>query len=158
MGHPAYYGQPALVAPYRRRRHAPPSVHLVALLQYLGALGTLLLSGLVALISARATRNLPMDRVPESVRRGLEGGGFVIAVALAVVGLLWFLIAVKLQRGRGWARGTVIVLSLLSLAGTALDVWQAADPRVLAGAALPVIYVLLLNTRAARSWFRYHTW
>ena len=158
MGYPAYYGQPALVAQYRHRRHAPPSVHLVALFQYLGALGTLLLSGVVALISARATRNLPMDRVPESVRRGLEGGGFVIAVALAVVGLLWLIIAVKLQRGRGWSRGTVIVLSLLSIAGTGLDAWRAADPRVLVGAALPVIYVLLLNTNAARSWFRYHTW
>ncbi len=158
MGYPAYYGQPALVARDRYRRHAPPSVHLVAFFQYLGALGTLLLSGTVALISARATRNLPMDRVPDSVRRGLEGGGFVIAVALAVIGLLWLVIAVKLQRGRGWSRGTVIVLSLLSIAGAGLDAWRAADPRVLAGAALPLIYVLLLNTQAARSWFRYHTW
>jgi hypothetical protein len=146
-----------MVARYRRRS-APASVHLVALFQYLGALATLAAAALVALIARGATRGAPLDRIPDEVRRGLVGGGLVIAVALGVLGLLWLLVARKLQRGRQWARVTVLALSLLSIAGTGYDYWQLRQPDVLAGLALPLLYVALLCTHAARSWFRYGTW
>ncbi|MEN3310540.1 MAG: hypothetical protein V7603_6742 [Micromonosporaceae bacterium] len=157
MSYPAYYGRPAMVARYRRRS-APASVHVVAVFQYLGALLTLAAAALVALIARGATRGAPLDRIPDEVRRGLAGGGLVIAVTLGVLGLLWLLVARKLQRGRQWARVTVLALSLLSIAGTAYGYWLGRQPDVLAGLALPVLYVALLSTRAARSWFRRGTW
>jgi hypothetical protein len=72
--------------------------------------------------------------------------------------VLWLVIARKLQRGRQWARVTVLLLSVLSIAGTGYEVWQLGDRHLLPGLALPVLYVLLLNTRAARSWFAEHYW
>ncbi|HKT04211.1 MAG TPA: hypothetical protein VJT31_32200 [Rugosimonospora sp.] len=159
MSYPAYYGQPATVAGYRRRSGAPASVHVVAFFQYLGALATLAAAVLVALIARHATGTLPVDRIPESVRTGLAANGsLVIAGTLGVLGLLWLLVARKLQRGRQWARVTVLTFSVLSLAGTAYNFWLGRQPDVLAGVVLPLLFVLLLSTRAARSWFRYGTW
>ncbi len=62
------------------------------------------------------------------------------------------------QRGQQWARITVLALSLLSIAATAYDAWRFQDRTVLIGLAPPLLYLLLLSTRAARSWFRYGTW
>jgi hypothetical protein len=158
MSYPAYYGTPALVA--RAHRSAPPSVHVVALLQYLGGLLTLLGAIAVALLTlgGRAVFDERRIQIPAQVKQGLTGAGLVIAGALAIVALLWLVIARKLQTGRQWARVTVIVLSLLSIAGTAYDAWRLDDRHVLPGLALPVLYLILLNTRAARSWFRGHYW
>ncbi len=154
MSYPAYYGRPALVARYRRR-HAPASVHVVALFQYLGALLTLGAATVVGMIALRRTRGLPVQRIPDSVRTGLAGGGLVIAVTLGVLGLSWLLVARKLQRGRQWARVTVIALSLLCIAATLLDYWLVRERAALAGLALPLLYLILLSTPRARSWFRY---
>jgi uncharacterized BrkB/YihY/UPF0761 family membrane protein len=153
MGYPAYYGRPAMVARYRRRS-APASVHIVALFQYLGALLTLAAAALAAMIARGATRGAPLDRVPANIRTGLTGAGLVIAVTLGVLGLLWLLVARKLQRGRPWARFTVVALSLLSIAGTGYNYWLGRQPDVLAGLALPLLYLTLLSTHAARAWFR----
>jgi hypothetical protein len=135
-------------------------VHVVALLQYL--------SGLVVLAAAAgilwlawvpdSTADNALDRVPRSVRDGLTGGGFIIAGALGVVGLLSLLVARKLQRGRQWARITVIMFSMLSIAGAAANAYLNQDPHLLVGVALPLLYIVLLATPAARSWFRYGTW
>jgi hypothetical protein len=157
MSYPAYYGRPATVAGYRRHT-APASVHVVALFQYLGGLATLAVAALAGLIAAKTTGNMPIDRIPDTVRRGLAGGSLIIAIALFVIAVLWLVIARKLQTGRGWARGTVLVLSALSIAGTLYDFWLGRDPQILAGLALPLLYVLLLNTHAARSWFRRGLW
>ncbi|TML21678.1 MAG: hypothetical protein E6G35_17200 [Actinobacteria bacterium] len=159
MSIPAYYGRPALVARYHRGT-APPSVHVVALLQYVGALLTLLAAAGVALLTFGGRLALDRRRIqlPANVEQGLTGAGAIIAGALAMVALLWLVIARKLQRGRQWARITVILLSLLSIAGTAYQAWQFADRQLLPGLALPILYVLLLNTRAARSWFKGHYW
>jgi hypothetical protein len=159
MGYPAYYGRPAMVARYHRST-APPSVHVVALLQYVGGLLTLLAAAGVALLTF-AGRNAFDERriqVPAEVQQGLTGAGGIIAGALGVVALLWLVIARKLQRGRQWARITVLMLSVLSIAATAYDVWRLADRQLLPGLAFPVLYLLLLNTRAARSWFRAGYW
>jgi hypothetical protein len=155
MSYPAYYGRPAMVAGYRRRRTAPASVQVVAFFQYLGALLTLAAAALAAMIARGATRGAPLDRIPDSVRQGVTGTGLVIAITLGVLGLLWLLVARKLQRGRPWARFIVVALSLLSIAGTAYEYWLGRRPDVLFGFALPVLFIILLVTHAARLWFRY---
>jgi hypothetical protein len=154
MSRPAYYGRPALVARYPWPR-APLGVQVVALFEYLAGLLTLVAAGLATLIARDSTHYAALNGLPESVRRGVAGAGLVIPVALTVIGLCWLVIARNLQRGRPWARDSVLVLSLLGVAGTLCDVWLSRDPDVLAALALPVLNLLLLNTQAARSWFRY---
>lgn len=158
MSYPAYYGYPALVA--RPHRSAPPSVHVVALLQYLGGLLTLLAAIAVAVLTVGGRAALDQRRVqiPAEIEQGLTGAGFVIAGALAVVAVLWLVIARQLQTGHQWARITVLLLSVLSVAGTIYDWYQLHDRHLLPGLVLPVLFLLLLNTRAARSWFRGHYW
>lgn len=154
MSRPAYYGRPALVARYPWPR-APLGVQVVALFQYLAGLLTLVAAGLATLIARDSTQYAALNGLPESVRRGVAGGGLIIPITLSVLGLFWLVIARNLQRGRPWARDTVLVLSLLGVAGTLYDVWLSGDPDVLAVLVPPVLNVLLLNTQAARSWFRY---
>ncbi len=161
MGYPAYYGRPALVANYRRAT-APASVHLVALFQYIaGLLGLLAAAGIVLLLygHGRVIDDQRMQ-IPEAVRNRIVRGqaGLVMAGGLAVVALTWLIVARALQRGQQWARITVLALSLLSIAATAYDAWRFQDRTVLIGLAPPLLYLLLLSTRAARSWFRYGTW
>jgi hypothetical protein len=158
MGSPAYYGMTALVA--RPHRSAPPSVHVVALLQYLGGLLTLLAAIGVGLLTLGGRDVFAQSRVqvPAQVEQGLTGAGLVIAGALGIVAVLWLVIARKLQTGQQWARVTVVLLSVLSIGGTLYDAWRFGDRQVLPGLALPVLYLLLLNTRAARTWFRGHYW
>lgn len=160
MSYPAYYGAPAMVARAHHRRTAPPSVHIVALLQYLSGLLTLLGAAGIAMLTYAGRRAFDERRIqiPAELEQGVTGAGGLIAGALGVVALLWLVIARKLQRGEQWARITVLMLSVLSIAGTAYQVWQSRDQQLLVGLVLPVLYVLLLNTRAARSWFRWRYW
>ena len=161
VSYPAYYGRPALVSGYRRAT-APASVHLVALFQYVGGLLTLLAStGVVLLVYGRGkVLDEQRIRIPETMRRQIVQGqaGLVMAIGLAIVALMWLIIARSLQRGGQWARITVLMLSVLSIAATGWDAWRFQNGRVLAGVALPLLYLLLLNTRAARSWFRWGGW
>jgi hypothetical protein len=161
VSYPAYYGRPALVSGYRRAT-APASVHVVALFQYLVGLLTLLAAtGVVLLLYGRG-RVLDEQRVriPETLRRRIVEGqaGLVMAVGMAVVALMWLIIARSLQRGGQWARLTILTLSVLSIVATGWNAWHYRNPPVLAGIALPLLYVLLLNTQAARSWFRWGSW
>src|SRR5437899_443781 len=85
--------QAAMVARYHRST-APPSVHVVALLQYVGGLVALLAAGAVAVLTF-AGRQAFDDRriqIPAEVEQGLTGAGAIIAGALAVVALLWLVI------------------------------------------------------------------
>jgi hypothetical protein len=161
MAYPAYYGRPALVAGYRRPR-APASVHVVALFQYLGGLLALFAATGVILFMYGHGKVLDEQRVriPELVRRRIVEGeaGLVMAVATAIVALVWLIVARALQRGQQWARITMLMLSLMAVAGTGYDAWLLRRPQVLAGLAGPVLFLTLLNTRAARSWFRWGTW
>jgi hypothetical protein len=50
------------------------------------------------------------------------------------------------------------MLSVLSIVATGWDAWRFQHPQVLVGVALSLLYLLLLNTRAARSWFRWGSW
>ena len=153
MSRSAYYGRTAAQARYRRHR-APPSVRVVALLQYLNGLLILAATAVVAMIAYGVTGNPVVDRVPDEVRRGLGAGSAVIAGTLAVLGLFWLVIARALSRGRQWARTTVLVLSLLAVAAALYLAGLRHDPWVLAGVVPPGLYAVLLCTEAARSWFR----
>jgi hypothetical protein len=159
MSYPAYYGRPATVARYHRGT-APPSVHIVALFQYLGGLLMVLATVGVGVLTFAGRRAFDDQRIqiPDEVERGLTGAGVIITVALGIVALIWLVVARKLQSGQQWARTTVLMLSVLSIAATAYDAWHAQDRQILIGLALPLLYILLLNTRAARSWFRWGTW
>jgi hypothetical protein len=153
MGRPAYYGRPALVARYPF--HPPAGVQLVAFVQYLSALVIIAAAGLATLIARGFTRYAVVERIPEPVRQGVAGGGLVIPIALAFVGVSWFVIATYLERGRQWARTTVLMLSVLGAAVIGYAAWRSRDPDVLLILALPLLYLTLLNTRAAGTWFRY---
>lgn len=152
MSRPAYYGRPALVARYPW--HPPAGVQVIALLQYLGALLVIAAAALATLIARGVTRYAIVESIPLPVRQGVAGGGLVIPITLAVLGVFWFVIAHNLELGRQWARTTVLMLSVLVAAGIGYDAWWSRSPKVLVGLALPLLYLMLLNTRAARAWFR----
>jgi hypothetical protein len=92
--------------------------------------------------------------LPESVRGAVTGAGIAIAALCLVAGLIAISIGRRLHRGRQGARILVLVLSALSLAANvySLVTTGVADP--LSGLVLPTLYLVLLNTRAARDWFR----
>jgi hypothetical protein len=146
----AYYGRPALVARYR----TPIPVRVVASVQYLCALLTLAAAGLAASLVWRVTRPAALDRVPESVRHGVAGGGPLIPVTLTALGVLWLLIARSLARGRQWARTTVVMLSVLAIAAAVFAGWLRRDPQYLLGMLPPLLNLSLLDTWVARGWFR----
>jgi len=128
-------------------RSAPASVRTVTIAHYLGGVTLLVLAALMVV----ATRHGFGDTVPELVRTAALPGAAVFAVA----GLLVIAIGRKLRRGRQWARVLVLVLSVLSAAGTLYDGLLAAGTRSNAfGLVFPVLYLILLNTPAARAWFR----
>ncbi|TMM43799.1 MAG: hypothetical protein E6F99_00025 [Actinobacteria bacterium] len=161
MGYPAHYGRPAMVANYRRVT-APASVHLVALCQYVA--GLLVLLGAAGIVLLRYGHGRIIDenriQVPPAVRERIADGQAVtvMAVGLAVLALMWLIIARSLQRGQQWARMTVLTLAMLSIGATLYEAWRYQDEQVLLGLVLPLLYVALLCTRAARAWFRWGTW
>jgi hypothetical protein len=138
------------------RRPAPGSVQAAVIIMYLvgllaiavGALGIWAALRGQGLVSGGA--DLPVD----VARAGLPAG----AVAI-FTGLVTLAIARKVQRGRQWARVLVVALSVLSAAWTLYaGTVGPGQGNVLAGLVLPVVYLILLNTRPARSWFRERTY
>jgi hypothetical protein len=142
--------------PQPSRRPAPGSVHATVIIMYLVGLVAIGSGALAIWIALRGTGlvgsagDLPVD-VAEV---GLPTG----AVAI-FAGLFMMAIARKVQRGRQWARMFVLVLSVVSAAWTLYaGTVGPGQGNVLAGLVLPVVYLILLNTRAARSWFRDRTY
>jgi hypothetical protein len=151
--YPGYYSQYPPAYPYpQARTSAPVSVHLAAFVLYL--------SGLLVLVAAAAvfavTRGAgPNGAVPAEVTRA----GLPAAIALGLYALCWLFVGRKVQRGRQWARVLVLTLSVLSVAGGVLEVLHSGASGLAVGQfVVPVLLVVLLNTTAARSWFRYHTY
>lgn len=143
---------PQPVAP--GRRGAPLGVRIVAVLQYLTGAVALLAVPMIVLVKYGdgAVGGRPL---PETVRSAVYGWGLPSAALALVVGVLSLAIGLRLHRGKQWARVFTIGLSGLSLA---LNIWSlvstgSADP--LTGLVLPTLYLGLLNTPAARDWFRY---
>ncbi len=150
----AYPPQPV----YATRTTAPVSLHVVAVFQYLGGLAML---GVAALFAVAASDVMAEwgGRIGTRSTTATSIIGVVVAV-FAAVGLTAIILGRKVQRGRNWARVVLILLNVLSLASVA---WQAYStspltPSTVAGAAFPLLFLLLLNTRAARSWCRYRTY
>jgi hypothetical protein len=138
---------------YGTRRSAPASVHVVAILQYLGGLLALAGAGLLTLLAVKV-RSEPAH--PSTDIISPEGASRLFAVAavfFAVSGIVAIVLGRKLQRGRNWARIVLVVLSAASIVGT---LYRSAvlhdDPRYLGGLAIPALYLILLNTRAVRAW------
>jgi hypothetical protein len=143
-------GEPA---PEHVRRTAPPSVHLVALVGYLGGLALL-----AAGVAAAGGRWYVQDRLGVDVS-GLTGTGLPTGALLVLGALLAFVLTRKLQRGRRWVRVLVLILAAASIANTLyVGLVTRGQANVLLGLVLPVIYAVLLNTTAARSWFRRRTY
>jgi hypothetical protein len=136
------------------RRRAPLGVHIVAVLQYLTGLVLLLAAVAIGLVTFHQGR-IGDTELPESVRSAVTGAGVAIAAFCAVLGLLALLIGRRIHRGRQWARVLLIVLSGVSLGANVYSLFTTglADP--LSGLVLPSLYLVLLNTRPARDWFRY---
>ncbi|MQA25244.1 MAG: hypothetical protein GEU94_07195 [Micromonosporaceae bacterium] len=164
MAYHPYHQQPHPAWP-QERGSAPFSVHVAAFFIYLGGALTLLAAIAFGALGAGATQ-LPADQVPEEVRALFAGAGLVVAAVFLVIALLYFLIARKLQRGRQWARVLVLIFAVLGVLGVALDFVMLAQAGAdaalyaIAGASLigPLLFIVLLNTSAARSWFRHKTY
>jgi ABC-type sugar transport system permease subunit len=150
--------------PYPVRRSAPASIHVVAIIQYIGGFLALLGAGLLALVAFGGASRYrdQLDQYGELNRAGLNtvATAFgVMAGLIAIVGLIAIWLGRKVQRGRNWARIILIILNVLSLAGTAYSMYQSRAVDVsLGGVIIPILCLILLNTRAARSWCHYHTY
>lgn len=152
MGMSVVLAPPMLVV--TPRRTAPPGVHVIAVLQYLGGLAALAagtLFGYLAVVSARdaQTENDFFDPTTVAIAFG------VMAAVLAASGLIAILLGRTVQRGRQWARVVVLMLSLLSAISIVgcVVLYQTGIWTVI-GVAYPALCAGLLNTPAARSWFR----
>ena len=165
MTYPPYHPQPYGYPGYPQRRSAPFSVQVVALFLYLGGFLTLLGALLFGALAVGAL-NLPAHDYPRQYQELVAGLGVGIAVVLLLIACFDFLIARKLQRGRQWARVLVLVFCALGVLGVGLElvglVQAGADSSFIASSAGsligPVLGIVLLNTPAARSWFRYGTY
>jgi hypothetical protein len=120
------------------------------------------LTGIVLILAAVAIGVVTFNEgrigdteLPESVRGAVTGAGIAIAALALVAGLIAISIGRRVHRGKQWARVVVLVLSAFSLAANvySLVTTGVADP--LSGLVLPTLYLVLLNTRPARDWFRY---
>jgi hypothetical protein len=125
-------------------------VHLLAFLLYFGAL-SLGVSTLGA-VAATATGNAATDFVsPEHVTVFWT----VLDVVLGALSLTYLVLGIALQRGRQWARVVLHILAVLGLLGAVAAVlYDAFIGYTVVGVVGPVLTILMLNTRAARSWFR----
>ncbi|GAA4218903.1 hypothetical protein [Actinocatenispora rupis] len=133
------------------RRSAPFPVHLTAFVMYLAGLATAL-AGAAVWAAGQGTTGTAEGLPPELVAAGTAG-----AVVLLVDAVCWWLLARFLQQGRRWARVLVLALSglaLLALAGRAY--WSGPGLPTLAPLALPVAFLVLLNTTPSRTFFRQH--
>jgi len=133
---------------------APVGVHIVAIMQYLTGLVLVLAAVAIGIVTFNEGR-VGDTELPDSVRGAVTGAGLAIAALALVCGLIAISIGLRVHRGKQWARVLVLILSALSLATNVytLVTTGVADP--LTGLVLPILYLVLLNTRAARDWFRY---
>ncbi|MGI5238924.1 hypothetical protein [Dactylosporangium sp. CA-139066] len=160
----AYAYQPQQAwQPYPARSTAPVSLHVVAIFQYLMGLLTLGAAALMALALARVAPewHMSLGAGTYTTRPGvITTATYVVIGIVASIGLIAIVLGRKVQRGRNWARIVLTGLNAFSVAG---GVWQgyttgAAYAATLTSIALPLLFVVLLNTRAARGWCRYGTY
>lgn len=172
----AYRGYPGY------RSSAPASVHTAAILIYLGGLLMLVVTLLAGLVTVGVLNPDASGQMPAGAGRAVATAGALVTGVLFVMTCCYFILGRKLQRGRQWARVLVLLLTGFALVGIAVQVFQQASGldtatfgipglefsslntgavgwATIAGqAAGPLLFILLLNTRAARSWFSRHTY
>jgi hypothetical protein len=144
-----------VVAP---RRTAPPSVHVIAVLQYLGGLAALAAGALFGYLAVVAGRDVQTEEDffdPTTIAIAF----WILCGVLAGSGLVAILLGRKVQRGRQWARVVVLILSLISVVSIVgcIVLYQAWAWTAI-GVVHPALCAWLLNTRAARSWFHVGDW
>jgi hypothetical protein len=127
-------------------------VHIVAVLQYITGL-VLLCGAVVIAFVTFGSGEIRGTELPPAIR-SVAGAGLAIGALCVFGGMLALIIGRRLHRGRQGARMLTLALSAVSLA---VNVWAlvttgAADP--LSGLVLPILYLGLLNTPAAREFFR----
>lgn len=160
----AYAYEPQQVwQPYPMRTTAPISLHVVAVFQYLGGLITLAIGAMFALAAADLFPRFEYASGIDTWTNRPATITPVVAVIVAVfafVGLTAIVLGRKVQRGRNWARVLLTALNVLSIAGTVWQGYTTGDmySSTLAAIALPLLFVILLNTRAARSWCHHGTY
>ncbi|GAA3218286.1 hypothetical protein ACFO1B_28750 [Dactylosporangium siamense] len=154
----AYPPQPA----YAMRTTAPVSLHVVAIFQYLGGLVTLGIGALFGLAAFDVVPRWQSALDSASLGRSVDVTPIIVAIGavFVVVGLIAIVLGRKVQRGRNWARVVLIILNTLSLVSVVWQVYQTSllTMSTIVSAALPVLFLVLLNTRAARAWCRYGTY
>lgn len=155
--YPGQYSQYPPAYPYPpARTSAPVSVHLAAFVLYFTALLLLLAAGVLLFVthSAAGAARTSSGLSAEIMRIGVPA-----AIVIALFALCWVVVGHKLQRGRQWARVLVLVLSVLSIISGVVEVVRSgASGAAIGQFVVPVLLVILLNTTAGRSWFRYHTY
>ena len=109
-------------APQPARSTAPVSLHLVAVVQYLGGLLTLALATMLGLAAANLFPRLEYAVGADTYTNrpaDITVVNAVIISLLAVIGLTAIVLGRKVQRGRNWARIALTGLNVLSAAGAA---------------------------------------
>ncbi|MEU7868837.1 hypothetical protein [Dactylosporangium sp. NPDC049140] len=149
--------------PYPVRTTAPISLHVVAIFQYLGGVLMLGAAALLALAAARVAPgwDLPAGYGGVTVRPGtLTVATYTVIGTIGLVGLIAIVLGRKLQNGRNWVRVLLTLLNGLSVLGGVYQgyVTGAAYAATLVSVAFPLLFVILLNTRAARGWCHHRTY
>jgi hypothetical protein len=149
--------------PYPMRTTAPVSLHIVAIFQYLGGLLVLAAGAFLALAAFRIAPELHYTTGASTFTTRPQDVTLVTGVicgTIMCVGLITIILGRKVQVGRNWARVLLTLLNGLSVAGGVWQGYSAGAPyaQTLISVAFPLLFVLLLNTRAARSWCRYGTY
>jgi hypothetical protein len=159
----AYQPQQAWQHPYPVRSTAPVSLHIVAIFQYLGGIVTLGAAALMALAAARivpkwefSTGNDVFTTRPQD----LTVVTYTVIGTVALVGLIAIVLGRKLQNGRNWVRVLLTLLNGLSVVGGVWQGYNTGEPYAvtLMTVAFPLLFVILLNTRAARGWCHYRNY
>lgn len=126
-------GQPSH-ADAPQRSSAPGTVQAAAILLYVGGVLTVL----------SALTGLGSDTL----------GGLLRPGAYVLLGLLYLGLARAVQRGRRWARRTVLVLCGVGVALAVVRLVASGASSAVGALAWPAVYAILLSTDTARSWFR----
>ncbi|WP_433086375.1 hypothetical protein ACQP1P_13070 [Dactylosporangium sp. CA-052675] len=149
--------------PHPVRTTAPISLHIVAIFQYLGGVLMLGAAALLALAAARIAPawDLRMGGDTFTTRpEALTVATYTVIGTAALMGLVAIVLGRKLQNGRNWVRVLLTLLNGLSVLGGVYQGYVTGAPyaATLMSVAFPLLFVILLNTRAARGWCRYRTY
>jgi hypothetical protein len=127
-------------------------VHLAAALLYITGL-VLLFAAVAALVVRFDDSQVAGTYLPESASEWVRTLSLPIAALAAVGALAAIVIGRRVHKGRQWARLLVLVVSAVSLGLNGFMLFTAGFADPLTGLVLPVLYLALLNTRAARHFF-----